>query len=142
MAFESSVKQKHLKPITLSNQERIVLASDKTKERLLVVDFFKDVLTSAVNSESRGVLQQTVLSLRENTSEMLIHTLEEAKKFGGISSDCAVDADKIIEHLIGTPPQIGALGSEEFCQLALSYLDWKKDNDEIMMPAFPGRLCP
>ncbi len=52
---------KHIKALTLNKQERIVMAEEKTKERLLVVDFFKDVLTGAINSNSKGVLRQLVL---------------------------------------------------------------------------------
>ncbi len=136
MASDVPAKQKHIKAVTLSNQERIILASEKTSARLLMVDFFKDVLTSAVNSDSRGFLQKIVLSLRENYSDKLIDTLKEAISFGGISKDCAIDANKINEHLTGTPPKHDGLGTEEFCQQALAYLEWKKDNDGVMMQLF------
>ncbi len=136
MPFDAPGKQKHIKAVTLSNQERIVLASEKTSARLLIVDFFRDVLTAAVNADSRGFLQKIVLSLRENNSDKLITTLEEAKTYGGISKDCAVDAYKIIEHLIGHPPKYEGLGTEQFCKWALEYIEWKKDNDGVMMQLF------
>lgn len=127
---------KHIKALTLNKQERIVMAEEKTKERLLVVDFFKDVLTGAINSNSKGVLQQMVLALNETSADRLIQTLVVAKASGGITKDCAVDADKTIEFLKGAIPKAEGLQTEEFCKQALDYLKWKQNNDEIMMQLF------
>lgn len=136
MAPEEAGKQKHIKAVTLSRQERIVLAEEKTRERLLVTDFFKDVLTAAVNANSKGFLQQLVLALNGNNSDKVMEILRVAKGSGGITLDAAVDADKIIEHFRGAPPQPDGLPTEEFCQKALAYLEWKKNNDEIVLQLF------
>jgi hypothetical protein len=127
---------KHIKALTLNKQERIVMAEEKTKERLLVVDFFKDVLTATINANGKGVLQQLVLALNESASDRLVQTLIVAKASGGITKDCAVDADKTIEFLNGATPKAEGLLTEEFCKQVQDYLKWKKNNDEIMMQLF------
>ncbi len=130
---EGPEKQKHIKAVTLNQQERIVLAHEKTKERLLVTDFFKEVLTAAVNANSKSFLQQVVLSLNENTSDRLVRTLRDAISSGGITDDSAVDAAKIVEHFKGETPKPEGLETEVFCQKVLDYLAWKKENDEIVL---------
>jgi|GEM_PF-5907072 len=127
---------KHIKALTLNKQERIVMAEEKTKERLLVVDFFKDVLTATINANGKGVLQQLVLSLNESSADRLVQTLVVAKASGGITKDCAVDADKTIEFLNGPIPKAEGLETEVFCQQAVDYIKWKKENDSIMLQLF------
>ena len=127
--------KKFIKPINLSRQDRIVPRSLMTRERCVIQDKFKDVVTAAVNAEHRGFLIQLVLALKDGITEKMVKTLtlvinREAAIAGGPEST------HIVEFLNGETPKPEGLTTGDFCDRVLQYLIWKEENDGIMMQVF------
>jgi hypothetical protein len=127
--------KKFIKPINLSRRDIIIPMSQMTRERCVIQDKFKDVLTAAVNAEHKGFLVQLVMALKDGIPEKMIKTLNlvvnREAAIGG-----APEAAHIVEFLIGVIPKPDGLSSEEFTNQILEYLQTKNENESIMMQVF------